>query len=321
MFAPAWAALAQKRGELGRFGSPTPFTAVKRAAVTAAARTALRLDPNSGLAFAALSLVEPFGRYSAREQLIRRGLEAAPNDAVLLTMMSIFCAEVGRARESLGFATKARELDPLLPWAAHDYAVTLFYLGLWDEALRIFNLSRDRWPEVQVFITNPLHFAAFLGRWEDFDALAKAALSREPQSEAVRSALSVGRALRDPNAKIQARMLESLREQMTAGVVPLGPLMLADGMRMRDEVFDLIETASFGGFFDANASAPGGVYTALIFFLPSEIFRDVRFPRLCAKLGLCDYWTKTDRWPDCADAADLPYDFRAEARRLARAHA
>jgi hypothetical protein len=49
------------------------------------------------------------------------------------------------------------------------------------------------------------------------------------------------------------------------------------------------------------------------------MMRDVRFVRLCAKLGLCDYWVNTGRWPDCADAVATYYDFRAEARRLASA--
>ena len=42
---------------------------------------------------------------------------------------------------------------------------------------------------------------------------------------------------------------------------------------------------------------------------------DIRFVGLCAKLGPCDYWVKSDRWPDCVDL--VAYDFKAEARRLA----
>jgi hypothetical protein len=41
---------------------------------------------------------------------------------------------------------------------------------------------------------------------------------------------------------------------------------------------------------------------------------DRRFVRLCARLGLVTYWIETDRWPDCADAPGLNYDFRAECR-------
>jgi hypothetical protein len=41
---------------------------------------------------------------------------------------------------------------------------------------------------------------------------------------------------------------------------------------------------------------------------------DNRFVGLCAKLGLCAYWVKTQRWPDCVDV--VAYDFKAECRRL-----
>ncbi len=46
---------------------------------------------------------------------------------------------------------------------------------------------------------------------------------------------------------------------------------------------------------------------------------DPRFVGLCAKLGLCDYWVKTDRWRGCAELVAPIYDFRAECRRLAAA--
>jgi hypothetical protein len=47
------------------------------------------------------------------------------------------------------------------------------------------------------------------------------------------------------------------------------------------------------------------------------MIRDPRFLQLCAKLGLVRYWLESGSWPDCADV--VPYDFRAEARRLAGA--
>ena len=58
---------------------------------------------------------------------------------------------------------------------------------------------------------------------------------------------------------------------------------------------------------------PGDYGLHVLFNSNAAILNDPRFPRLCAKLGLCDYWVATGRWPDRADAA--PYDFRAEARR------
>ncbi len=41
-----------------------------------------------------------------------------------------------------------------------------------------------------------------------------------------------------------------------------------------------------------------------------ELRNDPRFARLCARLGLVEFWMTTDQWPDCAD--DVPYDFKRE---------
>jgi hypothetical protein len=43
-----------------------------------------------------------------------------------------------------------------------------------------------------------------------------------------------------------------------------------------------------------------------------ELRNDRRFPQLCTRLGLTDFWLATDRWPDCA--AETPYDFASECR-------
>jgi len=46
--------------------------------------------------------------------------------------------------------------------------------------------------------------------------------------------------------------------------------------------------------------------------------RHAQFPRLCARLGLAEYWVRTGRWPDCADDEGLGYNFReACAKALA----
>jgi hypothetical protein len=44
--------------------------------------------------------------------------------------------------------------------------------------------------------------------------------------------------------------------------------------------------------------------------------QDIRFVRLCERLGFVRYWSDTDQWPDCAPEVAPWYDFRAEARRL-----
>ena len=78
------------------------------------------------------------------------------------------------------------------------------------------------------------------------------------------------------------------------------------------------ERASYANLFEAGSISPGGAYTTAIIFdqvVNAEMMRDVRFIGLCAKMGLCTYWVQTDRWPVCAEI--VPYDFKAECRRLA----
>jgi TolB-like protein len=316
-FAPAWALLARALAAQGRFATGGGFPAPARAAATEAAQKALALDPKSAQALAALSLIEAFGRYAERERLLQAAIAADPGDPAALQAMAFLCLSVGRARDAFGFAATARELDPLSPRAVNVYEVCLAPLGLWDEVTRVCDAARARWPDVSVFLTDPLQFAAYHGRWAEHDRLAAIAGAIEPPSQDIADALYVGRSLRAPTPEARERVMGLLQHRLsTAGTITLSALIFGHGLGLRDEMFALVEQGSFGDIYDAGSPSPGGRFnTGMIFFMDPGLSRDRRFPRLCAKLGLCDYWTATDRWPDCAD--QVPYDFRAEARRLA----
>jgi hypothetical protein len=60
---------------------------------------------------------------------------------------------------------------------------------------------------------------------------------------------------------------------------------------------------------------PDGYRTSLLFQagMP-ELRDDPRFPRLCARLGLVEFWMATGKWPDCAD--EVPYDFKSECAKV-----
>ena len=53
-------------------------------------------------------------------------------------------------------------------------------------------------------------------------------------------------------------------------------------------------------------------YRTHLLFQPGmpELRNGRRFPRLCARLGLVEFWMATGKWPDCAD--EVSYDFRME---------
>ena len=64
-----------------------------------------------------------------------------------------------------------------------------------------------------------------------------------------------------------------------------------------------------------------GLAGAMFMSTNEPMIRDVRFVRLCDRIGLCAYWATSDRWPDCAKDGVLPYDFKTECRRSAGASA
>ena len=90
---------------------------------------------------------------------------------------------------------------------------------------------------------------------------------------------------------------------------------------IRDYEFQLVDQASFDYMFDPERRSPNGTVDDGVIFAAHyiQLMRDIRFVRLCAKLGLCDYWVNTGNWPDCAEAVAPNYDFKAEARRLVEA--
>jgi hypothetical protein len=81
--------------------------------------------------------------------------------------------------------------------------------------------------------------------------------------------------------------------------------------RLVEEGYRLAETAYLGpaGTSD-DIMGPDGYRTSLMFQagIP-ELRNDPRFARLCARLGLVEFWMATGKWPDCAD--EVPYDSRA----------
>jgi hypothetical protein len=111
---------------------------------------------------------------------------------------------------------------------------------------------------------------------------------------------------------------QGLRNQLSrTGSVRLDSLFAAVQLGLKEEVFQAVDEASFAPMFETQGPLAGGWSPGLLFMTQANraMIEDPRFVGLCAKLGLCDYWLRSGLWPDCAD--EVPYDFRAESRRLA----
>ena len=321
-FATAWAALCQARVAQARSGPrPKPFAELK-AGVIEAAETALALDPSSGVAYASLSRLQPWGAYGERERLLRKAVEVAPEDSAALALMGAFCNHVGRVEQALGYLRRAYELDPLYPLTADIYGAVL---GSADhpDGPAMYESWRRRWPEHLTFSLGPMNLAMFQEDWDWFDALLPGAMAAGGDDPALKATLAIARGIRERDPELRPRIARGLQRAIAeSGAVPLHLLATASALGMVEESFAAIEQSSYAFMFQEDGMDPASVYNPGIIFdrhFCAAIMADPRFVGLCAKLGLCDYWVATEAWPDCAELLAPRYDFKAEARRHAAA--
>lgn len=320
-FAAAWAALSWARAKQARRGPrPAPFTVLKAAAAEAA-QTALRLDPEAGLAYATLSSLQPIGHYRKREQLLNQALAVAPSAPETLTLVGAFYNHVGFIGEAVDYLRRAHSLDPLYPQSADVYCAVLHASGRVAEAITLCKACQVTWPEHVVFVTDLINSAAFSRDWTALGSAIEGARASGIENDSLDASIRFGEALRDNPDRLREQTRAALRRHTVKDGAPPLPLLLMGGfMDLRDEVYEAVASATYNLMFDETGSDPGGIYNPGIIFDPHysrPLMEDPRFVGLCHKLNLCEYWVAIGRWPDCAE--DVPYDFKAEAARLVAA--
>jgi TolB-like protein len=310
-FAAAWSSLAMARAVHVRWmAAPDQLEAERQQAILVTAR-ATTLNPVSGLPLVALSLLEPEGRFAAREALLERAMVLSPDDSEVLKQVSDFAGSVGRVEEAHSIMMRAARLDPLNP---HLVGHCIFHkLGPENRepVYREITAMRNRWPDYDWAIAMPLLFASRLGDWHIVDELLKI----EGTSREWKMAVTGANHLRLPLQEIQAGAREAAERQIAArGSVEIRTMMALYSAGLCDEAFDAWARSDF----DFRRSyQPDSVFLLSMIFgiLNVAIRKDIRFMDLCQRLGLCDYWVETNRWPDCATDVSPHYDLQAEARR------
>ncbi|HEY2049692.1 MAG TPA: winged helix-turn-helix domain-containing protein [Caulobacteraceae bacterium] len=312
-FARAWSALAIERAWWLRFGDNRADRSLTRASAVHAAEIALSLDPAMGLAHQALSYLEPFGRHAAREALQERALEAAPQDPEVLSFHSRFCQIVGRMAEAGRHARLAYELNPLDVRVAAQYVSALCGSGESDACGELWEHLLVRWPRSGLVAFYAGFWTASRRDWARFDVVCAHLGDGRPPfwAEAVEPLARLRREDPDYWADQVARAQETL---VRSGAVHLQTIVSIHAAGLTESAFELAEAAAFDQIWDADGPSPVDGVNSGVIFRPDNrpMIDDPRFVRLCGKLGLCDYWIATNRWPDCADTT--PYDFRAAAR-------
>jgi hypothetical protein len=164
-------------------------------------------------------------------------------------------------------------------------------------------------------ISSLLRAQAFLRDWAAVDRLLALAVKR-PLRE-FQDTIPFVRAKREPTPEhIGAWRSDFEAHVAKTGGVDVARLVYAAHLGLVDDAYCAADAARLGpaGTGD-DIMGPDGYRTALLFqaSMP-ELRNDLRFPRLCARLGLVEFWIATGKWPDCA--AEVPYDFERECARV-----
>jgi hypothetical protein len=261
--------------------------------------------------------------------LIDAGLALSPSDVVILICKGELLDQVGRFRDAMVFAKRSNLLDPLNPGALHACATQSLRLGSYGECLALCDQGLARWPQHQNFYLTAAYAALLAPDWPKFAEIA-GRVRGDPFGAAIsdldkrsnEGIFSFFEALRDRDEAFADQTVEAAEAGLErSGQVSLAALYTISSFGRLDEAFAIADRASFANLFEPGDFNPaGGPNIGFLFSIHSNraMIGDRRFVRLCAKIGLTDYWASTDRWPDCAEEAALSYDFKAECRRLAR---
>lgn len=311
-FVEAWGRLAYLRGFLHLY---LPFAERAESArrVTREASHALALDAQNSDALASRCFVmPPFGRFVEGEPFLER-LRRAPGAGDGRRYVGWLLRHTGRVRESVDADESSYALDRLDPMSANLVALARMASGRVAEAVPVYEDLVARIPQMSFPISSLLRAHAFLQDWDSMDRLLALAATR-PLRE-FQDTIPFVRAKRDP-----ARHLDTWRRDFAAhvaatGGVDVARLVYAAHLGLVDEAYRAADTARLGpAGTSEDIMGPDGYRTALLFHASMpELRNDLRFPRLCARFGLVEFWMATGRWPDCAD--DVPYDFKLECKR------
>lgn len=317
-FGPAWieaartrltarsaAPSAQERERLHRDGLQLMERAGALLPADDAALTAMRVN-----------LTPWCGAWTACETQLRNALDSAPRAIGLLQTLVDLLNHAGRATDAMFIVRDLYEREPLHARYAVLYAHTLDALGRHQEQISALEAACRRWPTSPWIWHLLVDTASARGRWDVVDRWTSPEhLAELEQPRLVRRAMRAVEIRRDPSAEQRSQLLMRLSTRIdTTGTAPLNTCAFAAELCDIEEVYALIERASFRNLTDPIQGFGDSDAVALFAGYARRLRDDPRFVKLCARLGLVRHWIETDRWPDCARMAR--YDFRAHAQAL-----
>ncbi len=300
-FAPAWDKLLYAEA-LATQSDPDPVLLASLRRHLEASRKLGTDVPSTAMAEAALLSPRAYG---AKIAVLTHGLQRHPRAASLELDLANALMNVGRHNAAIFVASSAADHDPLSPVIRGEYVRILAHSGRIEDARRQLEIAQRLWP--------------------DSADLQSVRLSFEVRYGDPRGALELIRsgATRGGSAPLIA--FAQARIQPTKSNVEQAILVPEKFYRQVPEGFSALlqAQAQFGRTDDAIATLLNlkpdravAVGTEPLFRpMMHQVWRDPRFMKAMARLGLVAYWAESGRWPDFCFDPQLPYDCKKEAAR------
>jgi hypothetical protein len=219
-------------------------------------------------------------------------------------------------RETIDASHRAYEIDPLDPFVANLWGRNLAYGDHYAQGRQILVDLLARWPDNHYAAMSLISVSVATGDWAMVDTLlAPERLAQFPMREFEDWARWFSSVVRDTSEASRRRPIEAARSRFEkTGLADFIQLQLAAKVGFTDEAHEIALRARFGPPGTKRDRMGFDAYKTLTLFDAAfaEFRRDARFVKLCARCGLVEYWTETQRWPDCIDEVAPFYDFKAE---------
>ena len=285
------------------------------------ARTAIAIHPfAAGAAYDALytmARIEHPRQIAAGEDWLLEGLQKAPQFAFLWMRECRVLIDVGRARDAIPMCQRALALHPFAEPIGHTYALALSEAGDDQQAVEAIERSASYSPEHLVTRQMRFELAAFGGRPGDALRLIENPATRPVELRRAETDALV-RYLKDAG-----KWTPQERRDLSATITGLA---LHGDMAVDLAVTSLVSLGHLDEAFEVLRSphVDGALYGHGIGFLfepvSAPLRADPRFWTMAADLGLAQYWTARQQWPDmCGDQVSLQFCKAQTARALAAA--
>jgi TolB-like protein len=315
-FADAWAALALQMGLLLQAMPYNDRPAIMRR-IQDVRQKCSQLDPDNALnASCDLWLAPRFGDFLVQHEWMQRLVRIGQNSAFALASIGYFLENLGRNREARAIAQRAQVLDPLDDLAIAASCQSRWRAGEFEGGVADLQAAVQTNPDNHNNVATLILALAHQGDWDGVDRLLDPErLALYPLREH-RGVVMLVHILRDPTPANRQLMLDAITRGIDrSGHTEVMPFTTLAELGFVDEAFALLDRAKLGPSGGPKDVMGGNAYRTHLLFPAAytKLRADPRFVKLCARLGLVEYWLATQMWPDCAQT--VPYDFKAECEK------